>query len=127
MAIVANGVVNALSDASLPSGYTRPTITTFNDHEWQREVTLNVLKATVENATQATTMTNILTNGTVGLTKQITDIVAADFLTTPAVTWYAKLVDLNTNIPVGQESNFTYLGNTAVSYVCKVVIYLKAV
>jgi len=127
MAITANGVQNALADSSLPSGYARPVITTFTDYEWTRSLTLNVLKATVENATQTTTMTNILTNATVGLTKQITDIVAADFLTTPSVTWYASLVDLNTNIPVGQESNFTYLSNTPVSYVCKVVIYLKAV
>ena len=127
MAITANGVVNALADSALPSGYTRPNITTFADHEWTRELTLNVLKATVENATEATTMTGILTNVTVGLTKQITDIVAADFLTTPAVTWYARLIELNTNIPVGVEGNFTYLKNTPVSYVCKVVIYLKSV
>ena len=127
MAIVANGVANMLADAQLPTGYTRPSITTFNDWEWKRELTLNVLKATVENASESTTMTAILTNATIGLTKQITDIVASDYLTAPAVTWYATLVDLNTNIPVGDPNNTTYLKNTAVSYVCKCVIYLKAV
>ncbi len=128
MAIVSNGVANELPEAQLPTGYARPVVTTFTDFEYQRVITLNVLKATVENATPSTTMTNILTNATVGITKQLTDIVAADFLTTPTVTWYAKLIELNTNVPVLADfSNTNYLTNTPVSYTAKVVLYLKAI
>jgi|TARA_R100000501_G_C2619610_1_gene112933 hypothetical protein len=80
MAITNNGVVNSLPASQIPSGYTRPTVTTFTDWQYKRTLTLTVLKATVENATRATTMTNIIENGTIGLEKQIVDIVAEDFI-----------------------------------------------
>lgn len=125
MAISNLGVVNNLPMSQLPTGYTPPVVATFADYEYKRVLTLNVLKATVENASPAITMANIIANVTVGLNKQITDIVVADFLTTPAVTTYGILTNLNTNIPIDQ--NNVYLGNTPVSYVCTVELYVKAI
>ena len=82
MAIVNNGTKNSLADTHIPSGYTRPTVTTFTDQEYTRNLELTVLKATVENATASTTMTNIINDATIGITKQIDDILASDFTTT---------------------------------------------
>jgi len=125
MAISNLGVVNNLPTSQKPTGYVDPVVTTFSDYEYKRVLTLSVLKATVENASPATTMANIIANATIGLNKQIVDIVAADFLTTPAVTTYGIWTGLNTNIPV--DPNNVYLGNTAVSYVCTVELYIKAI
>jgi hypothetical protein len=127
MAISNLGAINELPDAQIPSGYTKPVVATFSDFEYVRTVTLNVLKATVETATPSTTLTAIFNNATIGINKQVTDIIAADFLTTPAVTSYASLKSLTTNVEVGGFTDTTYLGNTAVSYKCVVNIYVKAI
>lgn len=125
MAIVNNGTQNLLPTDRLPSGYTRPTVSTFTDYQYVRTITLSVLKATVENATESTTMTNIISNGTVGVTKQVDDILAADFLATATVVAYADLKGLKTNYSsLGNDGD--YLNDTAASYECEVKIYVKA-
>lgn len=127
MAISNLGAINELPAAQLPTGYTKPVVATFTDYEYVRCVDLLVLKATVEAATASATMTAIFNNATIGINKQIADIIAADFLTTPAVTSYGSLIALSTNAEVGSFSDQTYLLNTAVSYKCKVKIYVKAI
>jgi hypothetical protein len=124
MAIVNNGTKNSLTPNELPSGYIRPTVTTFADYEYSRTLTLNVLKATVEAATGAATMAAIIANATVGITKQIDAILAADYLATATVTAYADLVGLTHNIASINGAG-DYLKNTAVSYVCTVNLYVK--
>ena len=126
MAITNNGTKNSLPAAKLPTGYTVPTVTTFTDWEYKRTLTLSVLKATVENATKATTMTNIFDDAAIGLDKQVVDIVAADFLATATVTTYAELTALTTNIVDVSSGDGTWMKNTAVSYVATVVLYVKA-
>lgn len=111
----------------MPSGYTKPNVATFSDYEYVRTITLNVLKATVEAATASATMTAIFNNATVGINKQIVDIIAADYLATAAVTTYGSLVHLTTNVEVGNFSDPTYLTNAAVNYKCVVKIYVKAI
>jgi len=120
MAITNNGTVNNLHISLLPSGYTRPTVTTFTDYEYVNDLSLTVLKATVENATASTTMANIIANATIGITKQITDILAADYLATATVTAYASLDSLSTNM-----ATEVWLDDTAVSYTCTVKLYVK--
>lgn len=127
MAISNLGAINNLPAAQLPSGYTKPTVATFTDYEYSRTVTLYVLKATVEAATASATMTAIFNNATIGINKQIADIIAADFLTTPTVTSFGELIALTTTAEVGNFSDSTYLTNTAVSYKCTVKIYVKAI
>lgn len=122
MAISNLGATCDLPDDQIPSGYTKPVIATFSDFEFERTLTLNVLKATVETATPSTTLTAIFNNATIGINKQITDIIAADFLTTPTVTTYGRLISLSLNL-----DNTNYLGNTAASYKCIVKLYVKAI
>lgn len=124
MAITNLGAVNALPASQIPTGYTRPTVAAFTDWEYKRTLTLSVLKATVENATPATTMTNILGNATVGINKQIVDIIAADYLTAPTVTTYGVWNSLSNNF-VDTSGTGTALLATAASYTCTVTLYVK--
>jgi|TARA_R100000750_G_C2278470_1_gene70258 hypothetical protein len=126
MAITNNGAANSLPASQLPSGYTRPTVTTFADWEYKRTLSLSVLKATVENATRSTTMTNIRENATVGINKQIVDIIAADFLASATVTTYGDWTGLSNNF-VDVTGTGTALADTAASYTCTVILYVKAV
>ena len=126
MAITNNGATNALPDSQIPTGYTRPTVTTFADWQYQRKLTLSVLKATVENATPATTMTNIRENGTVGINKQIIDIVAADYVASETVTTFAVWNKLTNNY-ADTSSSGDFLTDTAASYTCTVTLYVKSV
>jgi hypothetical protein len=123
MAITNNGTTVNLPLNQVPSDYTYPTVTTFTDHEYSRTLTLNVLKSTVENADEATTLGAIITNASIGITKQVDDILAADYLATATVTAYADWVGLAHNIAPNDSSDF--LNNTAVSYVCTVNLYVK--
>lgn len=124
MAITHNGTRNSLGNNAIPVGYTRPTVTTFDDYEYTRTVKLNVLKSTVESATASTTMTNIFDNATIGLNKQVEDILAGDYLATATVTAWSDLVDLTHNLASIQGAG-EYLKNTAMQYVCTVKIYIK--
>lgn len=126
MAIVNLGTINKLPQAQLPSGYALPVVSEFSDFEYTRKITLSVLKSTVETATASTTMAAIFNNATVGINKQIADIIALDYLGTATVTTYAMLTSLNTNVSQADTLNQTYLLNTPVSYVCTVVLYVKA-
>ena len=125
MAITNNGTRVSLPPAKIPTGYTLPTVTAVTDFEYSRTLTLSVLKATVENATKTTTLTNILGNASIGITKQITDILAADYLATATVTAYAELTDIDSNIVCNPTSDF--YNATAVSYICTVKLYVKSV
>ena len=123
MAITNNGTEVTLPSSILPTGYTKPSTTTFTDWEYKRELTLNVTKATVENATRATTLTNIVDNVTVGIDAQIDAILAADFDATDTVTAYTEFYKIESNIPVNATGDF--YTNTAVSYVCYCRLYVK--
>lgn len=125
MAITNNGTKNGLPTTQLPTGYTLPTVTTFTDWEYKRTLNLTVLKATVENATPSTTMTNIFDNGTIGLDQQIVDIIAADYLATATVTTYAELIGLSNNISNTSDGDGVWLDDIATSYTATVVLYVK--
>ncbi len=125
MAITNNGVVNSLPASQLPTGYTRPTVTTFTDWEYKRTLNLTVLKSTVESATPATTMTNIIENATIGLEKQIVDIIAADYLATATVSTYAVWTVLSNNY-ADVSGTGDALTDTACSYTCTLTLYVKA-
>jgi hypothetical protein len=126
MAVVINGVANAMPSDKFPVGYTPPTVSQFTDYEYVRQLKLNVLKTTVENGTPTTTLGNIFTNPTIGLVKQITDIVTLDYINTLSVTAFGVLTELRVNVEP-EEVNFTYLKNTTTSYVAYVTLYVKTV
>ena len=124
MAITNNGTKNSLSSELLPSGYTRPTVTEISDYDYVSELTLQVDKVTVDNATKATTLTNIIAQATVGITAQIDAILAADYLATATVTAYTDFYKIGSNIEVNTTSDF--YNADLVTYTCYVRLYVKA-
>lgn len=123
MALVNNGVQLSIPTGLIPTGFTAPAVTTFTDFEYEREVTLSVLKSTVENASKATTLLNIINDVTIGISKQILDIVTADYIGSNTVTFYSEVTNLTNNQQLSVTSDF--FGNVAVSYVVKVKFYVK--
>lgn len=125
MAITNSGTRNSLAANQLPDGYALPVVTTFADHHYVRTIELSIAKATVQNADPATTMENIIANATVGVTKQVTDILAGDYLAAATVTAYADLVALRNNIQSMLAGSPAYT-DAAVAYIATVNIYVKA-
>lgn len=125
MAITNNGTRNSIPAGKLPSSYTRETATGFTDWLYKRELTLSVTKATVDESSANTTMIAIFANSSIGLDKQITDIVAADYVASRTVTTYAVCTDIVTNISDNSDGNGTWMKNTAEAYVCTVTLYVK--
>ena len=126
MAVVFNGTTNELGANQLPSGYTKPVVSKITGEEYVSTVELSILKATVENATQSTTMTNIFDDATIGIDKQINDNLDADYIATQTVTAHAELIALTTNIHSLSGSG-VWLQATAVSYVATVKVFVLAV
>ena len=124
MALDFKGTENSLSSNSKPDGYSDPVVVTFTDYEAVYDLTLSVLKATVENATATTTMAQIISNATIGITKQCEDIVNNDYDTTNTVDAYADWINLTHNL-AAINGNAPYLQTTAISYVCTVKLYIK--
>lgn len=124
MAITLNGIVNNLPVSQIPAGYTRPVVTTFLGVEYPSTVVLEVLKATVENADPVVTMGNILNEATIGLIKQLEDILAADFLASATVEVYGSLNILRTNFS-DLAGDADYLKDDAAKYICTVEYFVK--
>jgi len=125
MAITNNGTVNSLVNSQVPDDYTRPTVTTFTDYEYVRNLSLSVLKVTVDDADPATTMAAIIEDVTIGITKQVDDILAADFLASATVTAYADWTVLSTNL-TGVTKSDPLLTDAAANFICTVKLYIKA-
>lgn len=125
MAIVNNGTKVSIRDYQIPSGFTAPAVTTFSDEEYTRDFEIDVLRATVAVADKATTLTNILTDATIGVNKQITDAVTSDYVGTKDVQIYSELTELTSNVHYIATTDF--LGNAGVVYRCKVKAYIKSV
>lgn len=125
MAIVNSGTKVTVPSDKLPAGYTRPTVTTFSDFEYTKTATLTVDRATVYSATKTTTMANILSNGAIGVTKQVTDLITADFIAASAVTIYTELYDIDTNLKINQAGDA--FSNVDDKFICYVKIYVKSV
>lgn len=124
MAITNNGVKNSLPTAQIPSGYTRPTVTEFTDYKYVYSVVLDVLKVTVDEPVASTTMTAIIENATIGLEKQIDDILAEDFIGTRTVTAWADWTAFDTNMTATKGTD-PLLTDAATNYQCTVKIYIK--
>ena len=127
MATTFNGTKNLLSDGQIPSGYTRPTVAVIPTIEFTYVKVISILKATVENASQATSMANIFNNATIGIDKQIEDHINLDFDDgVQTITAYAELTHLTTNIAdLGGAG--VWLQTTAVSYVATITVYVNVV
>ena len=120
MAIVNNGVKNSLPDGNLPSGYSKPTVTEFTDHEYKNDLKLTVLKSAVENASGAITMAAIVSN----LVAQVDAILAADYIATQTVDAWADLISISNNYK-SLRGDADWLTTTVVSYDCTIKFYVK--
>lgn len=124
MAITNNGTQNLLPNTQIPSGYTRPTISTFADFQYKQTIQLSVLKATVEDSTKSTTMTNIFDEAAIGLDKQVADIVNNDYDATNTVTSFANATAAGSNeAPTTTGSD--WLNDTSTSFTFTVDIFVK--
>ena len=119
MALVSNGVVNNVNSSDLPSGFTKASVTTFSDYEYQTSnQVVTVVKSTVENATDDTTVTAIVAAIKTALDTQI----GADYDDTAnTVTYFSIWKSYTTNFTVATEL-FT---NVALNYLCTVDIFVK--
>ena len=124
MAIVNNGTINSLTTNQIPAGYTRPTVTQFTDFEYKRTLDLTVLKSTVHNASADVTMANIIENVSIGITKQVSDILAGDYLASATVEAYADWIQFSNNYSdIDGEGDF--LTTQVSTYQCKVILFVK--
>ncbi len=126
MAVVYNGCTFELGNEQKPSGFTVPVVSKITDAEYIGTVVLSILRSTVSNATQSTTMANIFDDGTIGIDKQINDNLDSDYIASQTVTAHAELIALTTNIH-GLSGSGVWLQTTAVSYLATVKYYVKAV
>lgn len=125
MALTNAGTLVQLPSSRIPSGYTLPTVSSFNDWEYESsERTLTVLKSTVQNSDRATTLANILANATIGINKQVSDLVTAEFDVTNTVTCYAVLTGIDSNVSASGSNDF--YTDTSMSYSCTVKFYVKS-
>ncbi len=124
MATTNNGTVNSLDETQIPASYTRPTVTTFTDYEFTSTRTLTVLKSTIETGTGNATMQAVIANGTIGITKQVDDIMTAMGADAVTTTVYTDWTGLSNNFAntVGTGDHLT---TAAMSYDCIVTIYAK--
>lgn len=126
MALTNAGTLVQLPTSRIPTDYTLPTVSSFTDWEYESsERTLSVLKATVQDSDKATTLANILSNATIGINKQVTDLVTAEFDTSATVTCYTVLTGIDSNQAASSASDF--YTDTAMSYTCTVKFYVKSV
>lgn len=123
MALTYNGTRVDIASSSLPSGYTKPTVTTFTDYEGQyKQVSFTIAKSAVENATATTTMANIIT----ALNTAADAYLTADLDTTNTITAYgiAKTITTNTDDP-DDERFTTTATSAALDYIIVVDLFFK--
>ena len=119
MALNNEGVTVSINANKLPSGYSKPSITTFSDYEYkQTEKVFAIAKSGVENASEVTTFEAIVTQ----LATDVGTAISADYDTTlNTVDVYTDLKSVTTNATVGDVLYTT----GAVNYKCLVDVYIK--
>lgn len=124
MALVDNGVKVSVPSILIPTGSSTQVVTEFTDFEYTTDLTLSVLKATVENVSKPTTFDNIIDDVAIGIKKQVSDIMGADYDdAAKTVTFYTEYLTINNNTGVSVDTDF--YNNVAESYVCKVKVFIK--
>jgi hypothetical protein len=123
MAIVDKGLKIELPESIIPDGASVPAFDAVIDPEYKRNYTLEVLKATVQNAAKEVTFDNIVDDVAVGILKQINDIVTADFIGTNTVEYHTVWKRISSNSQRSKENDF--YTDTAFSYIIEVEVLLK--
>ena len=119
MALTNNGTVVLVNDNKIPTGYTKPTVTTFDDQESKyvnRSIT--IAKSGVENSDELVTFAAIVA----AVTAAVDTLINADYdVAGNTITVYSNLKDIITNASVG---NVLYTDGV-VNYLCTVDIFIK--
>jgi hypothetical protein len=123
MAVVDKGIKIDLPEALVPDGFSAPSYIEVSDYEYKREYQLNVLKSTVEDADKAVTFDDIIDNATIGILKQINDIIVADFVGTNTVDYHTEWKRISSNLQRSKANDF--YAATAFSYICNVEVFIK--
>jgi len=123
MALVAQSTKISVPTSQRPSGYTDSGGTNLSGSQPKYEgLVLTILKATVENATEATTFNNIRTNATIGIEKQIADKLGLEMDDAAnTITYNIDWKAIRNNQGVSQE----FFTNVAASYYAIVDVYIN--
>ena len=118
MALTNHGVDVHVDPTLLPSGYTPPTITTFNDIQYTRSQNFTVVRADVLGVDDATTFTNMVAD----INNQVNTILNADFdVTGRTVTAFTNFNDLTHDL---HDTNTMYNG-TMDNFYCNCTVFVK--
>lgn len=121
MALVANATKISLNSSKVPSGATDPGGSNLSSSQPTYEnLALNVAKATVENATKSTTFDNIRTDATIGIEKQVADLLTNDMDVTNTVNYNIDWKNIESNLEFSKE----FYTDTATQYICTVDVYV---
>ena len=122
MALVANATKISIDKSQLPSGYTDPGGTNLSSSQpTYKNLSLSVLKATVENSTKATTFDNIRTDATIGIEKQVADLLTANIENTvQTVTYNIDWKAIRNNQIIPEE----FYSDVANSFIAVVDVYV---
>lgn len=122
MALAAQATKISLNKTKLPTGYTDPGGSNLsNATPNYKDLVLTVAKATVENANKATTFDNIRTDATIGIEKQVADLLANDFDDTAnTITYNIDWKNIESNMEFARE----FYTNVAAQYICTVDVYV---
>lgn len=123
MALVNNGVKISIPKSLQPAGFTYPSYTPMAEYEYCREFVLTIDKATVENADPVLTLQQIFNNAVIGVEKQVTDILTADYIGTNTVEYLIEAVGIGGNICPSLSNDF-YLAVAPV-YTIKAKVYIQ--
>lgn len=122
MALVANATKISLDSTKKPEGFTDPGGSNLSSSQpTYSNLSLSVLKATVENATKATTFDNISTDAVIGIEKQILDLLTANIENTIQTVTYN--IDWK-NVKNNQGFPDEFYSDVANSYICTVDVYV---
>jgi hypothetical protein len=121
--ITFNGTQVLISPKQLPTGYTKPVVAAVTGLEYQSmNKVVSITKSLVEDASDATTFTNIIADAVNGLNKKILDLLTNDLdIVANTVTSYAVLK----NVTINQVFGDALYTNATPVYLCDVVIYIR--
>lgn len=121
MALVANATKLSMDATKRPSGYVDPGGSNLaSSQPTYQNLSLSIAKATVENATKATTFLNIRTDATIGIEKQIADLLTNDMDITQTITYNIDWKNITNNQIFPSE----FYSDVAAVYIATVDVYI---
>lgn len=128
MAIVSQGTKITLTPSNkIPDGFTPPAVSNFSNYGYTAiRRTVYIPKSDVEDADFATTLLNIIQDSTVGIEKQITDMITADWgASNPnTIDFWIHMIGL-TGTPIPADKTSQFFGNSPFNYAADIIVYIR--